>query len=187
LSNTLNRPRNVLRFKFFEGKKLATGGYGLGEFAEIGGHQNDDKMGRRLFQKFQQTVEGIIGQGVGFIYDVDFFGSDNGTEVTLGNQSADIINPPEIPAVYFPDVPIIPLKDGLTVLALPAGLTIAVFIEAIDGAGDYPRHGGLTGAGTPEKTVTVPELLCPRLLFQDFGHLSLSDDIAKPMGSTLVV
>ena len=58
--------------------------FGSGEFKE--------DMGRRLFQGFQQGVEGRLGQHVYFINDVNFVGAVGRHELDVAAQLPDLID-----------------------------------------------------------------------------------------------
>ena len=62
---------NIRRGKI-ENKDLDARGDGDGDFLEIGGGENEDDVGGRFLESFEEGVEGFFGEHVDFVDDVDF-------------------------------------------------------------------------------------------------------------------
>src|SRR5690606_37341506 len=60
------------RAKAVEVKTLAARGNGRRNLVRLGGGKDKDDVGRRLLQDLQEGVEGLVGQHVDFVDDVDF-------------------------------------------------------------------------------------------------------------------
>lgn len=74
-------------------KPLAAGENRCGDFMDFGRRQNKNRMGRRFFQRFQQSVERLDRQFMDFVNDIYFIGGLRRRIHNFIADPADIVNP----------------------------------------------------------------------------------------------
>jgi len=103
----------------------------------------------RLLESLQESVEGILGEHVHFIDDVDLVLETRRRIPHAFPEISDVVDPAIARSVDLDDIERPPCRDLLTGRSISARLLGSPFF-AIEGLGEDPRHGGLpdpTGTG----------------------------------------
>ena len=123
-----------------EVETLATGQYSNRDLADFRRCENKLHMLRRLFQSFQQTVEGLPGEHVDLIDDIDFISGRNRAVANAFNQLTDIIDTGPAGGIHFHDIDMPVLGNGAAIVALATGgdgrATLAIDTCTVQGAGN---------------------------------------------------
>ena len=117
----------------------------------FGCSQNEDGMRRRLFECFEERVEGRSGKHVNFIDDVDFVFPLRGREVDFVAQVADIVNGGVGGCVDFDEVKEAILVDSFAVVASIVGTLGRIVVEAVDSFRKQASNGRLACTARPGK------------------------------------
>ena len=143
-------------------------------------------MGGRLFQRFQQGVEGRCGQHVYLVDDVYLIMTGTGCVGCLVPQVADVVHTVVGRGVHLHHVEDAAVVDALADFALAAGVAV-MGVEAVDRLGEDLRAGGLARAAHAGKQVGVAYAARRYLIAQRRDDAALCDDILKPLGSPFAV
>ena len=139
LGDVLQVADHILEGNTPEVEALATREDSVRNLAGLGGNQDEDHMRGRFFQRFQQSVEGRLGQHVDLIEDVDLVVGLAGPEAHLLPDAPHLINPSVRCSVYLDEIQQAPLIDGLTDEALVTGLVV-LGGQAVDCFGQESPH-----------------------------------------------
>ena len=153
-------------------------------------------MRRGLLQALQEGVEGLLGEHVHLVDDVDLeapgeVGPAGALHQALA-QLADVVDAPVGgPVDLDQEVELAPGEQGLAVLALVARLALHP-PPAVDGPGQDARGGGLAGAAGPAEEVGVGDLVAGDGVAQGAGDVLLPDQrvalgVGEGLGPPLVV
>ena len=105
------------------------------QFLGLGRREDEDHIGRRLFQRLQQCVEGCIGEHVHFVDDIYFVLAVLRRVFHFFEQVADLLHAAVAGRVHLKDVKGCILHQRAAALALHAGIAVHR-MQAVDG----PRH-----------------------------------------------
>jgi len=108
----------------FEIEALAAGDDGGGDFVDVGGGEDEFDVGGRLFEGFEECVEGAGGEHVDFVDDVDFEGGACGADAGGLAEFADLVDGVVGGAVDFDDVHVFAAGDGFAGVAGAAGVAV---------------------------------------------------------------
>ena len=118
--------------------------------ADFGGGEQELHMRRRLLQRLQQRVEGLLRQHVHFVDDVDLVARRDRPVAHALDQLAHVVDAGARGGVHLDHVDMAVLGDGLAVLAHAAGIdrraALAVGADAVQRAGDDAGGRGLADA-----------------------------------------
>ena len=165
---------------------LAAGEDGGRDFLDLGRGEDEDDVGGRLFQRFQQGVEGRCGQHVYLVDDVYLIMTGTGSVGCLITQVADVVHTVVGRGVHLHHVEDAAVVDALADLALAAGVAV-MGVEAVDRLGENLRAGGLARAAHAGKQVGVAYAARRYLIAQRRDDAALCDDILEPLGSPFAV
>ncbi len=115
----------------------------------LGGGENKDDVGGGLFQRLQKGVEGLVGEHVDFIDDVDLVPVLGGKVLDILPQFPDFVDPPVGSSIDLQDIHRNPVPDLLAESAMVAGVNRGPFLT-VQGFGQDAGHRGLAhppGAG----------------------------------------
>ena len=87
-----------------EGVDLRARGDGDGDFFEVGGGEDENDVGGRFFESFQEGVEGAFREHVNFVDDVDFIFPFRGGDGGFFAEVADVVDAGVTGGVDFDDV-----------------------------------------------------------------------------------
>ena len=127
---------------------LATGEDGGGQFMHLGGGEDENHVGRRLFQRLEQGIKRTGGQHVHLVDDVHAVGAADGGECHLVTQVADGVH-----AVVGGGVDLGDVQDGAVVDATADGALVAGV--AVHGMLTVHRLGQDFGAGGLARTTAT--------------------------------
>ena len=165
-----------------EVEALAAGEDGGQDFFRFGGGEHEFGVGGRFFERFQEGVEGLLGQHVDFVNDIDLE-PGSGRSVADGvAELADFLDAAIAGAVDFDDIEGTALGDlaaaGVVVLEIDFGT-----IGAIQALGEDAGDGGFAGAAGTAEEVSVGDSVLADGVGQGLGDVILADDVAEPLGS----
>ena len=159
---------------------LAAGFDGKRHLMLFGGRQDEYGMRRRLFQRFQQRIEGGRREHMDFVDYVNLVSSFAGGEVDLLPQIANVVHAGVGGSVNFNQVQETSLANGCTAMALVARPFGQVGIGAVDAFCQEAGRGGLAGATGAAEQISVTNPVGGRGLTQRAGNMLLSYHIIKP-------
>ena len=118
--------------------------------ANLGRREDEDNVVGRLLQRLQQTVEGLPGEHVDLVDDVDLVTRRNRFVANPFDQFADIVDAGTAGRIHFDHIDMPVLGDRGAMLANAAGINrrsaVAIRPDTIEGACDDPRCRGLADA-----------------------------------------
>ena len=143
----------------------------------------------RLFQRFQQRVEGAGGKHVNFVDDVDFVAC-RGRAVAHGiDDFANVVHAGPAGSVHFQHVDVTPFHDADTVFALPAGLccggALPIRTNTIHPLGDDPCGGGFASAANTGHDKGLSNTISLKRVFQRAHHGILPHQIGEGFRAVL--
>ena len=184
--NVLDPLCDVLRPDAGEVVPLAAGEDGGRDLLDLRRGEDEDDVGRRLFQRLQQGVEGRCGQHVHLIDDVYLIMAGAGGIGCLVPQVADVVHAVVGGSVHFHHIEDAAVVDAFADLALAAGVAI-LGMEAVDRLGKDLGAGGLAGAAHAGEKVGVAHAARRHLIAQCCDDAALCDDVLEPLRSPFAV
>ena len=184
--NVLDPLCDVLRPDAGEVVPLAAGEDGGRDFLDLRRGEDEDDVGRRLFQRLQQGVEGRCGQHVHLIDDVYLIMAGAGGIGCLVPQVADVVHAVVGGSVHLHHIEDTAVVDAFADLALAAGVAI-LGMEAVDRLGKDLGAGGLAGAAHAGEKVGVAHAARRHLIAQCCDDATLCDDVLEPLRSPFAV
>ncbi|CRN03237.1 hypothetical protein [Pseudomonas sp. 34 E 7] len=148
------------------------------KFLRVGGGQDEFDVGRRLFQGFQQRVEGMAGQHVHFVDQVDLEAATARCVLHVVEQFTGVFDLGAARGVDLDQVDETPFVDlaayrtGAARCRGDTGFTIQAF-------GDDARNGGLAHAAGTGEQVGVVQPLAVQGIDQSLEHMGLADHFAE--------
>jgi hypothetical protein len=165
-----------------EVEALAAGEDGGQDFFRFGGGEHEFGVGGRFFERFQEGVEGLLGEHVDFVDDVDLEPGGGGGVADGVAQLADFLDTAVAGAVDFDDVEGTAFGDfaaaGVVVLEIDLGT-----IGAIQALGEDAGDGGFAGAAGAAEEVGVGDAVLADGVGEGLGNVILADDVAEPLRS----
>jgi hypothetical protein len=120
---------------------------------DFGGGQDKNRMRGRLFQGFQQGIEGRSGEHMHFIDNIDFIAALVGREIYLIAQVPHIFDAGVGSGVDLDQVQEAPGVYRLAVIALPARVLSGIGVQAVDGFRQQAGGGRFAGAARAGKQI----------------------------------
>ena len=111
----------------------------------VSSRQNENDMGRWLFQCLEQGVSSLFSEHVDFVNNIDLVVRSARHEGHLLTQAANFVNTAVGRGIQLDHIHRIALGDRLAYCTLVTGLTVAV-VQAINGFGQDTAGAGLTSA-----------------------------------------
>ena len=148
------------------------------KFLRVGGGQDELDVGRRLFQGFQQGVEGVAGQHVHFVDQVDLEAATARRVLHVVQQLAGVFDLGTARGVDLDQVDETPFVDltahrtGATRRRGDTGFTIQAL-------GDDARNRGLAHPACTGEQVGVVQPLAVQGIDQSLEHMGLADHFAE--------
>ena len=118
---------------------------GDGDLLRVRRGEDEDDVRRWLFEGLEEGVEGLRGEHVDFVDDVDLESVSRGRVLDGVADFADLVDAAVGGAVELEDVDVAPFLDLAAGAALPAGL-VGGPVLAVEGHGEDARAGGLADA-----------------------------------------
>ncbi len=186
LAHRLQPPDDLPSSQTVEVVALAAGGNGDGDLVCLGGGQHEGHVPRRLLQRFQQGVEGGLGQHMNLVDDVDLVLEFSRGKLDVVPQAADVVDATVRGGVDFDDVHALAAVDVLTGGALVARLAVLRDL-AVERLGDEARHGGLAGAAGTRQQVRMRKAPLGQSVSQRTDDMLLAHQVGKGLGAPLTV
>ena len=166
---------------------LATRHHGHRNFADFGGGENEFYVLGRLLQRLQQGVEGVLGEHMHLVDDVDLVARRHRLVADALDQLTDVVHPGAAGRVHFDHVHIAVFGDGHAMFTLAAGFlsgaTAAVCADTVECAGDDSRRGGLSHAAYAGENKGVGETAAGDGIGENPDHDLLADEIGEGLGT----
>ena len=166
-------------------KALAAGDDRGGELLRFGGGENEHNVGGRLLQRFQERVEGGVGQHVRFVHDEYAVRQFQRRIVRPLDQRADVVHAVVAGRVNFRNVRAGLAQGPAAGFALAAGLSL-LRGKAVDSARQNLRRAGLAGAARTAEQIGMRGMPRTDLVLQNGCNMPLPDDLGKsprPVGA----
>ncbi len=141
----------------------------------------------RLFEGFEQGVEGGVGNLVGFVEDVDFVAVAGGCVAGGVAEFANLVDAAVGGGVDLDDVDGVALADfDAAISQTPAGLAGgalrgADFVAAVQGHGDDAGDGGFADAAVPREDVAVRDAVLGEGVHQGAGDVVLAGYVGEAL------
>ena len=155
----------------------------------LGGGQDEDGVHRRLLQGLEQRVEGLGGEHVHLVDDVDLHAAFHRGEVHLVAQVADVVDAAVGGGVHLDDVHGAAPADGLAVRAGAVGVGggLALAGVAVEGHGQDLGGGGLARAARTGEEIGVAHPVLVDGVDERAGDVLLPDDVLEAGRPVLAV
>ena len=121
---------------------LTTGQNRRDNFVLFGGCQDKDGMSRRFFQGLQKGVEGLQGEHVHFVDDIDAVTSDLRGNTDLIGQVTDVVHRVVGGGIQLMDIERAALVEGTAGFAFVAGFSVGGKVLTVDRLGEDAGAGG---------------------------------------------
>ena len=139
-------------------------------------------MGGRLFERFQQRVEGLVGKLMGFVDDVDFEAVARRPVAQVFDNRARIVDLAVGGAVDFDHVERASLANFDTGRAFAARLGGRPFF-AVEAARQDARGGGFADAADAGEEEGVRDTAALQGLAERAGDVLLADQLGEALGA----
>ncbi|CAM3045680.1 200 kDa antigen p200 [Cupriavidus taiwanensis] len=157
------------------------------DLLRVGGGEDELDVPRRLFQRLQHGVEGVVGQHVHFVDHVDLEAPGGGSVDGLVEQLRHLVDTAVGRGIHLDVVDEASAVDFLAGLALPARLggdaAAAVRAGAVQGLGQDPRQRGLADAARAGEQVGVVQPLLFQRVRERADHVLLADQRGEIPGA----
>ncbi len=148
---------------------------------DLGGRENENDIGRRFFDSFQESVECTVGEHMNFVDNVNFITCAVRREENLVLYFPHIVDGGVRGAVDFDDVEsITPCYFG-TVGARPAGILRRAFFT-VQGLREQSRRRGLPDSPGAGKEIGVGDSSRPDGVFQGGDDKFLARQFIEKLG-----
>ncbi len=162
-----------------EVEALAAVGDRRHHLVRLGGGEDEDRFRRRLLQRLQEGVPGLLGQHVGLVEDVDLpVAAGRGVGDALA-QVADVVDRAVGGGVHLDHVDRGAGGDRHAGLAFAAGGDGRPAALAVERAGEDLRHRGLAGPARADEEVSVVDLALLDRVAEGADHVLLADDLVE--------
>ena len=148
----------------------------------LGRREHEDDEIRRLLERLEQRVPGVLRDLVRFVEDVDLAAQLAGRVRQTLAQVADGIDAAVARRVDLDEVERRPLADGDAGRAAVARVAV-LQVRAIDGLGEDPSERGLAGAARSDEQDRVADPARPDGVSERLDDGFLPDDLAECLGT----
>ena len=153
--------------------------------AHLGGGEDELHMLRRLFQRLEQAVEGLLRQHVDLVDDVDLVAGGVRLVVGAVDQVADVVDAGMGGCVHLDHIEMAALEDGAAMDPLLAHVegraAGAARRHVVQGAGDQAGGGGLADAAHPGEHVGLGDAPGGKGVPQRLHHGVLADQLGEQL------
>ena len=137
---------------------LAAGKDGGQDLVLLSGGQDENRMGRRLFERLEEGVESLLRQHVHLVDDIHAVAADLRGDPYLVGQGADVVHGVIGRGVEFVDAVGASLREGAARLAFAARLEVRAGVAAVDGLGEDAGGAGLAYAARAAEEIGMRQL-----------------------------
>ena len=169
-----------------EVEPLATGSDRRGNLVGFGRGEHEHHMLRRLLKHLQQRIEGLVGQHVNFVDDVDLVGAFGGRKAHPFPDFPDLVDAPVGRAVDLDDVHGGTLGDAPARRALVARLGRGP-LDAVEPLRQQPRQRRLARAPWAREKVRVGDALLRQGVGERAHDVGLPGHVGKGLRAPLAV
>ena len=172
-------------------KPLASRQDRVGQGRRLGRTEDElDRLGG-LFEGLEQCVEGLVGQLMDFIDDVDLVPRPHALDAHIASQVANILDPPIRGAIDFQHIDILPGSNARADVAFVAR-PVSLGARAIERHGENPGHRRLADTSSSGEEIRVRDPTTLDRVPQPAGDMFLPNHLvegrrAKPSGQDRVV
>jgi len=163
---------------------LAARGYGEGNLLGIRGAEQEQALRRRLFQRFEQRVEGRPREHMHLVHDEDAPLARRGVDVNRFDDLADIVHAGAAGGVNLPHIRRVAVLDIDADRVVQVG-GIAGAAVVVQAACENARQRGLAGAARPCEQNGVGNAPAADGIAQRRGHMGLPRHFVKSVGPPL--
>ena len=156
--------------------------HGDRQFLRIGGRQQEFDVRRRLFEGFQQRIEGVVGQHVHFVDEVHLVAAASGRVLHVVQQFARIINLGAGGRVDLDEVDEAAFVDFAACGAYAAWIGADAGF-AVERLGEDARHRRLADAASTGEQECVMHFAAIECVGQRAQHVFLPDHFGEPLGA----
>ena len=111
---------------------LAARAYRDGDLVRLRRREKEYDVRRRLLQRFEQRVEGLLGEHVDFVYDVDLVGRGERLQVDVALEVAYLADAAVRRAVYLYYVEVFARRYCAAVFADAARLAVVLAVQTVE-------------------------------------------------------
>ena len=165
---------------------LAAAADGGLEVAWVGGGENEDRVGRRLFERLEERVGGLALDLVGLVDQVDLAAGATGDVVDALAQFADVVDAAVGGGVHLDEVGMHAVVEITDLRGVGGRIAIGV-VPKHQGLGEDAGGRRLAGAARPGEQVGVRELVLQDRVAQGLDDGVLADDVGEALGAPFVV
>ena len=160
----------------------------LGDLVRFGRGEYEHDVGRRLLECLEERVEGLLGEHVDLIDDVDLGAPLDGSEGDPVAQLTDVVDAAVGGGVHLDHVERRRRGDGKAAEALAAGRRCGRrVLLAVERLGEDLRHARLTDAAWPSEDVGVRDRTGVDGVLEGARHVVLADDIVEGLWPVLAI
>ena len=156
----------------------------LGHLLRLGGREDELEMRGRLLERLQHRVEGLVGELMRFVDDVNLEAIARGAVAQVFDNRARIIDLAVGCAIDLDYVERAAGPDFLTCSALSARLGRRALL-AVETARKDARGGGLADAANPGEQKRMRDASALERLDQCVGDVLLTDQLGEALGAPL--
>ncbi len=168
-----------------EVEALAAGENGDRHLADLGGGEQELDVRRRLLERFQERVEGVLGEHVDFVDDVDLVARRNRRIAHRLDDLAHVVDAGMGGGIHLDHVDMAPLGDRAARLAGAAGAdrrpAAPVRADAVQRLGDQPRGRGLADPAHAGEQERMGQPVALDRIGQRLHHRLLADQLVEPL------
>ena len=150
---------------------------------DLGGGEDEDDVGGRLLERLQERVEGVLGEHVHFVDDVDLVARRDRLVADAVGELADVVDAGARRCVHLHHIDMPILGDGAAGLALPAGrdrrTALPVGADAIERARQDARRRRLADAAHAGEDEGVRDALRGDGVGERLHHRLLPDQLGE--------
>ena len=139
-----------------EFKALAARCYRAQNLVRLGGGENEFDVLRRLFERFEEGVEGVGSQRVDFVYYVYFIGALRGGVLAVLAQLSDFVYRAVRRPVYFNDIHAGAVHYRLRYFIVVGRMYVRA-APGVESLGEQARNGGFARAARPHEEICVAD------------------------------
>ena len=165
-----------------ENEMLTPADNGDGKFVRLGGGEDENHARRRLFQRFQQRIEGGARKHVGFVNDENLVAAFHGGVANFFAQGTGVFHAVVGGAVNFGDIHMDALRDFAALFTLVAG-GCRGGVHTVERLGKNAGDGGFAHAARAAKKIGRSHFVLGGGAGQNGLDHVLTGDLGKGLGA----
>ena len=165
---------------------LASGQNGDGNLVHLRGRQNENHIGRRLLQGFQQRIKGSYGEHMHLVDDVNLIFPLRRRVGYLIHNFPDVVHAVIGGRIDLDHVHAGTSRNGAAASALPTGRAVHRMLT-VDGFRKNFRYGCLSGSSCSAEQIGMSDSFGSYLIFQSRNNVVLSLYVLKTFRAKFTV